>query len=177
LRKFDKTIERLKKWSNLLGLLALVVSILSVYYCRRQTILNEHLAHQHIEPSIISNLEFPFHIDGKEILVDNRQPKLTITNNGPIDVFSLSLDANIYLYSKAEKKITHWASPKGKAECTKFIKKLSPSDSCDHLLARLQGIDSTEIYIVDTHGHARGTKIIQAALDLNPGFLAILRIR
>jgi len=31
--------------------------------------------------------------------------------------------------------------------------------------------------LVDTHGHARGTKIIQAALDLNPGFLAILRIR
>ena len=44
-------------------------------------------------------------------------------------------------------------------------------------MPKIERLSEAEFAEVDTHGHARGTKIIQAALDLNPGFLAILRIR
>jgi len=88
-----KPFDWIKK--NWMSVIALVISLVAAFYTHKHVKLYESSFYHHIEPAIKCMFDFP----------EDSNPLFVVTNDGDIDVHSLSVMHSIYTFNKNKEEL------------------------------------------------------------------------
>jgi hypothetical protein len=123
----------MKDWlrKNWVSLIAIMISLISLWYTHKQSLLAFRLAHLHIEPEIKTQFD---------LKKNEHNPTLVIANVGNIPVVSVSVNYQVFILNKETKNIESASCGKGMwAPGILYSEHLKPSE---HPELQLIGIES-----------------------------------
>lgn len=119
---------------NWISLLALIVSMVALFYTHKQSSLASKQAHLHIEPVIKTYFDLP----------EEKNPVFVIANEGDIPVVSVSVGNRVFVFDKNTEKVisaaeTHRIFSLGAI----FCEKLKPTEHEDLELLKVSAQEHT----------------------------------